>query len=61
MKPKVLKPIVSSARLPAKIIRSAHEIFLPYFFLTGHSRRRALSRFPLSGQLFSGANRCCPA
>ena len=33
---------------------------LPYFCLIGHSRRRALSRLALSGQLFSGAKRCCP-
>ena len=30
---------------------------MPYFFLTGHSSRRALSRFTLSGQLLSGAKR----
>ena len=59
-KPKVLKPIDSSAQLPAKIIRSAHEILRPYFCLTGHSSLRALSRLPLSGQLFSGAKRCSP-
>jgi hypothetical protein len=53
--------MVSRARLPAKIIRSAHEILRPYFFFTGHSSRRALSRLRLSGQLFSGANRCMPA
>ena len=44
-----------------RTIRSAHESAWPYFFLTGHSRRRALSRLPLSGQLFSGAKRCWPA
>jgi hypothetical protein len=60
-KPKVLKPIVSRARLPAKIIRSAQEILRPYFFLTGQSNRRALSRLRLSGQLLSGAKRCMPA
>src|SRR6266581_8914027 len=53
-KPKVLKPIDSRATLPARIMRSAHESFWPYFFLTGHSRRRALSRFALSGQLLRG-------
>jgi hypothetical protein len=42
-------------------IRSAQEIFRPYFFLTGHSSRRALSRLTLSGQLLSGAKRCWPA
>ena len=35
-------------------MRSAQEIFRPYFCLIGHSSRRALSRFPLSGQLLSG-------
>src|SRR6266850_415804 len=54
-KPNVLKPIDSSATLPVRIIRSAHEIFLPYFCLIGHSSRRALSRLTLSGQLLSGA------
>jgi len=57
----VVKPIVSSARLPAKTIRSAHEMLRPYFFFTGQSRRRALSRLRLSGQLLSGAKRCMPA
>ena len=33
----------------------------PYFCLTGHSSRRALSRLALSGQLFSGAKRCAPS
>ena len=60
-KPNVLKPIDSSATLPASTSRSAHEIFWPYFCLIGHSSRRALSRLPLSGQLFSGANRCAPS
>ncbi len=53
--------IDSSAQLPANTSRSAQEIFCPYFCLTGQSSRRALSRFALSGQLFSGANRCWPA
>ena len=57
-KPNVLKPIDSNATLPARIMRSAHEIFRPYFCLTGHSKRRALSRLTLSGQLLSGAKRC---
>ena len=60
-KPKVLNPIDSSATLPARIIRSAHEIFRPYFCLIGQSSRRALSRLTLSGQLLSGAKRCVPA
>ena len=57
-KPNVLKPIDSRATLPARTIRSAQEIFRPYFCLIGHSKRRALSRFTLSGQLLSGAKRC---
>ena len=40
--------------------RSAQDIFRPYFCLIGQSSRRALSRFALSGQLFSGAKRCWP-
>ena len=44
-----------------RTIRSAQEILLPYFCLIGQSRRRALSRLALSGQLLSGAKRCCPA
>ena len=41
--------------------RSAQLMFFPYFCLIGHSRRRALSRLPLSGQLLSGAKRWLPA
>jgi hypothetical protein len=48
------------ATLPASTIRSAQEIFRPYFFLMGQSSRRALSRLALSGQLFRGAKRCSP-
>jgi hypothetical protein len=48
------------ATLPARIIRSAQEIALPYFCLIGQSSRRALSRLPLSGQELSGAKRCVP-
>ena len=59
-KPKVSKPMSSRATFPANTIRSAHEIFWPYFALTGHSSRRALSRLPLSGQLLSGAKRWAP-
>src|ERR1700738_36122 len=59
-KPKVLKPIDSSATLPVRIIRSAQEILRPYFCLIGQSSRRALSRLALSGQLLSGAKRCWP-
>ncbi len=58
--PKVVKPMVSRARLPAKTKRSAQEMALPYFCLMGSSRRRALSRLPLSGQEFSGAKRWAP-
>src|SRR4030065_2015001 len=59
-KPNVLKPIDSRAQLPARIIRSAQEIFLPYFCLIGQSKRRALSRLTLSGQLLIGGKRCAP-
>ncbi len=59
-KPKVLKPIDSRATLPARIIRSAQESLRPYFCLIGHSRRRALSRLMLSGQLLRGARRWLP-
>jgi hypothetical protein len=34
------------------MIRSAQLILLPYFFLIGQSRRRALSKLTLSGQEF---------
>jgi hypothetical protein len=53
-KPKVLKPIDSSATFPDSTIRSAQERLLPYFCLMGQSSRRALSRLALSGQLFRG-------
>ena len=46
--------------MPARTIRSAQEILLPYFCLIGQSNRRALSRLALSGQLFRGAKRCVP-
>src|SRR5580704_17585398 len=49
------------ATFPERIMRSAQEIFRPYFCLIGHNSRRALSRFTLSGQLLRGAKRCCPA
>ena len=54
----LLNPMVSSATLPVRIMRSAQEILRPYFCFTGQSRRRAFSRFTLSGQLLSGAYRC---
>ena len=38
----------------------AHDSLRPYFCLIGQSRRRALSRLPLSGQLLSGAKRWAP-
>ena len=50
----------SSATVPVRIIRSAHESLRPYFALTGQMSRRALSRLALSGQLLSGSNRICP-
>src|SRR5579871_503104 len=59
-KPNVLKFMDSNATLPASIKRSAQEILLPYFCLIGQSKRRALSRLTLSGQLLRGAKRCCP-
>ena len=59
-KPKVLKPIDSSATLPARIMRSAHDSLLPYFCLIGQISRRALSRLTLSGQALRGANRWLP-
>ena len=43
------------------MIRSAQEIFRPYFCLTGQSNRRALSRLALSGQLLRGAKRWAPS
>src|SRR5665647_2868277 len=58
--PNVLNPIDSRATLPVRIIRSAQDIFRPYFCLIGQSSLRALSRLTLSGQLLSGAKRCCP-
>jgi hypothetical protein len=45
----------SMAQFPVKMNKSAQEILLPYFCFTGQSRRRALSRFALSGQEFSGS------
>ena len=42
------------------IIKSAQEILRPYFRLIGQSKRRALSKLALSGQLFSGAKRWLP-
>ena len=58
--PNVFPPIDSMAAFPAKINRSAQLIFFPYFCLMGHRSLLALSRFPLSGQLLSGAKRCAP-
>ena len=46
--------------MPESTIKSAQEILRPYFFLIGQSRRRALSRLALSGQLPSGAKRIVP-
>ena len=58
--PNVLKPMDSSATFPVRTIRSAQERLRPYFCLIGQSKRRALSRFALSGQLLSGAKRWLP-
>ena len=49
------------ATLPARMNRSAQLMFLPYFCLIGHSRRRALSRLPLSGQLIERGEALLPA
>ena len=59
-KPKVFNPIDSYAIVPERRIRSAQESGLPYFFLIGQSKRRALSRLALSGQEFNGAKRILP-
>jgi hypothetical protein len=47
----------SMATLPTSINKSAQLILFPYFCLIGHSSLLALSKLPLSGQLFKGANR----
>ena len=57
LKPNVLPPIDSIATLPARIKRSAQLTCFPYFCLIGHKSLLALSKFPLSGQLFRGAKR----
>ena len=54
--PKVFKPILSYAIFPASINKSAQLILLPYFFFTGHNNLLALSKLPLSGHEFNGAN-----
>ncbi len=51
----------SMATLPVRMNRSPQDSLRPYFALIGHSSRRALSRFTLSGQEFNGAKRCVPA
>lgn len=62
----VLKPYfgdLALCDLSRKVLKeklSDYQVALPYFCLIGHSRRRALSRLTLSGQLLSGAKRCCP-
>ena len=48
------------ATLPARINKSAQLICCPYFCLIGQSNLLALSKLPLSGQLFRGAKRCAP-
>ena len=60
LNPNVLPPIDSIATFPDKIKRSAQLILFPYFCFIGHSKRLALSKFPLSGQLFKGAKRIDP-
>ena len=55
--PKVRNPMDSNATLPLRMIKSAHEMALPYFRFSGQSKRRALSRLVLSGQLLRGAKR----
>ena len=42
---------------PVRMIKSAQEMLLPNLRLMGQSKRRALSKLVLSGQLFSGAKR----
>ena len=59
-KPNVLPPIDSMAAFPARTNKSAQLRFLPYFCLIGHNNLLALSKFPLSGQEFSGENLCAP-
>ena len=49
--------MLSYAIVPAKASKSAQLSLLPYFFLIGQSKRRALSKFALSGHEFNGANR----
>ena len=51
----------SIATLPVNTIKSAQEIFLPYFCLIGHKSNLAFSKLALSGQLLSGAKRRVPA
>ena len=57
LNPKVLPPIDSIATLPVKINKSAQLILFPYFFFIGQRSLLALSKLPLSGQLFNGAKR----
>ena len=48
------------ATLPVRINKSAQLILFPYFCFIGHKSLLALSKFPLSGQLFKGANLWSP-
>src|SRR5210317_1451042 len=59
-KPNVFPPIDSIATFPTNMKRSAHEILFPYFSLIGQRSLLALSKLPLSGQLFKGANLIAP-
>jgi hypothetical protein len=52
-----LEPNITMAPLPARIIRSAHELAMPQVCLTRHYTRRALSSLRLSGQLFKDTKR----
>tara|TARA_Y100000310_G_C20477774_1_gene713236 strand:+ start:50 stop:334 length:285 start_codon:yes stop_codon:yes gene_type:complete len=46
--------------VPARTNKSAQLSLLPYFFLIGQSKRRALSKLTLSGHEFRGAKRWLP-
>jgi len=59
-KPSVLPPILSMATFPERIMRSPQDKESPYFSFMGSRSSRALSRFPLSGQLDSGSKRIRP-
>ena len=58
--PNVLKPIVSRAYVAVEDDRIGPGDLAAVLLLDGPESRRALSRLTLSGQLLSGAHRCCP-